>query len=122
MRTLGTSAKSMSAPSGVTDPTPGNNSATDSDTITASADLAVTATGPATAVAGQTIAYSITVNNPGPSNAASVSLTDTLAAGVTFVSLASPGGWTCTTPAVGASGRSVAPIRRSRRAARARSR
>ncbi len=42
--------------------------------------------------------------NAGPSNAATVALADTLPAGTTFVSLASPGGWSCTTPAVGAGG------------------
>ena len=43
----------VTAPAGVTDPTPGNNSATDSDTLGASADLAVTKTdGVTTATAG----------------------------------------------------------------------
>src|SRR5207237_1242006 len=71
----------VTAPAGVTDPTPGNNSATDADTLAASADLAITKVDtPDPVVAGNNITYTITVNNAGPSNAASVSLSDTLPA------------------------------------------
>ena len=70
-----------------------------------SADLSVTKVDtPDPAFAGNNLAYTITVNNAGPSNAASASLSDPLPAGTTFVSLGSPGGWGCTTPAAGASG------------------
>ncbi len=95
----------VTAPAGVTDPTPGNNSATDSDTLAPQADLSVTKVDtPDPVVAGNNITYTITVNNAGPGNAASVSLSDTLPTGTTFVSLSSPGGWSCTTPSVGAGG------------------
>ncbi|HEV7509674.1 MAG TPA: IPTL-CTERM sorting domain-containing protein, partial [Thermoanaerobaculia bacterium] len=95
----------VTAPAGVTDPTPGNNSATDSDTISASADLSVTKTDAFDpSVGGVNMTYTITVTNAGPSSATSASLSDTLPAGTTFVSLASPAGWSCTTPAVGAGG------------------
>ncbi len=48
----------MTAPAGVTDPTPGNNSATDSDTLAASADLAITKTdGVTTATPGGSVTY-----------------------------------------------------------------
>ena len=95
----------VSAPAGVTDPNPGNNSATDTDTLGASADLFVTKTdSPDPVIAGNNLTYTITVANAGPSNAAAASLADSLPAGTTFVSLASAGGWSCTTPAVGASG------------------
>ena len=77
------------------DPTPANNTSTASTTVTASADLAITKTGPATVVAGGAVSYSLVVVNNGPSDAAAVSVTDTLPAGVTFVS-ASGTGWTCT--------------------------
>jgi uncharacterized repeat protein (TIGR01451 family) len=92
--------------SATTDPTPGNNSATATTTIGAgSADLAVTKTdAPDPVVAGQNITYTITASNAGPSNATTATLTDTLPAGTTFVSLSTPAGWTCTTPAVGAGG------------------
>jgi uncharacterized repeat protein (TIGR01451 family) len=70
-----------------------------------SADLQVTNNdAPDPVVAGSNLVYTIGVNNAGPSDAASVSLTDSLPAGTTFVSLASPGSWSCTTPAVGAHG------------------
>jgi len=95
----------VTAPAGVTDPTPGNNSATDTDTVAASADLSVTKTDAFDPAAGGiNFNYTITVTNAGPSPAASVSLSDTLPAGTTFVALSSPGGWSCTTPAVGAGG------------------
>jgi len=90
----------VTAPAGVTDPTPGNNSATDSDTLAAQADLSVTKVDtPDPVTAGNNITYTITVNNAGPSNATSVSLSDTLPAGTTFVSLPAVAGWSCTTGA-----------------------
>ena len=60
------------------------------------ADLSITKTGPASVTAGGAVAYQLAVANNGPSAAANVSVTDTLPAGVTFVSVnASNGGWTC---------------------------
>jgi uncharacterized repeat protein (TIGR01451 family) len=95
----------VTAPAGVTDPTPGNNSATDTDTLGGSADLSVIKTDAFDpAVGGINFNYTITVTNAGPSSATSASLSDTLPAGTTFVSLSSPAGWSCTTPAVGAGG------------------
>ena len=85
--------------------TPGNESATATTTVAASADLSVTKVDtPDPVTSGTNLTYTITVSNAGPSDAASVSLADTLPAGTTFVSLSSPGGWSCTTPAVGAGG------------------
>jgi uncharacterized repeat protein (TIGR01451 family) len=82
-----------------------NNSQTLATPINTSADLGVTKTESSDPVnAGSNLTYTITVNNVGPSNAASASLSDTLPAGTTFVSLSSPGGWSCTTPAVGTGG------------------
>jgi uncharacterized repeat protein (TIGR01451 family) len=90
----------VAAPAGVTDPTPGNNSATDNDTLAAQADLSVTKVDtPDPVTAGANLTYTITVNNAGPSNATSVSLSDTLPAGTTFVSLPAVAGWSCTTGA-----------------------
>ena len=61
----------VSAPTGVTDPDPANNSATDTDTLTAQADLAITKTdGVTTATPGGSVTYTITASNAGPSNAA----------------------------------------------------
>lgn len=53
---------------------------------------------------GGTLVYTIQVSNKGPDDAAAVQMNDTLPAGASFLSLASPAGWSCTTPAVGASG------------------
>jgi uncharacterized repeat protein (TIGR01451 family)/CSLREA domain-containing protein len=100
-----TNTATVSAPGGVTDPTPGNNFSTDSDTLTTSSDLSVTKVDtPDPVLAGNNLTYTITVNNAGPSNASSVSLSDTLPSGTTFVSLAPPGGWSCSTPGVGSTG------------------
>jgi uncharacterized repeat protein (TIGR01451 family) len=59
------------------------------------ADLSLTKTAsPPTVAQGGTIDYTLTVTNNGPSQALNVTVTDTLPAGVTFVS-ASGTGWTC---------------------------
>ena len=68
------------------DPNGGNNTASQSVTVTSQADLTITKSGPATAIAGQNIVYTITVTNNGPSTASGVSVTDTAPAGITFVS------------------------------------
>jgi uncharacterized repeat protein (TIGR01451 family) len=83
-----------------------NNSDTVLTTVTPNADLSVVKDGPDSIVAGENVAYTITVTNGGASTASSVSLTDTLPAGTTFVSLTRTGGpeFSCTTPAVGANG------------------
>ena len=60
--------------------------ATDSDAITARADLGITKTGPASIVAGNNLVYTITVTNTGPSDAAGVVVSDATPAGLTFVS------------------------------------
>jgi uncharacterized repeat protein (TIGR01451 family) len=72
--------------------------------IAAPADMAVTKTGPASSTTGSVISYTITVMNNGPNPAINASMTDTLPAGTTFSSLASPGGWNCVTPSVGSAG------------------
>lgn len=56
------------------------------------------------AVAGQNLGYQITVSSEGPDDALNVQLSEPLPAGTTFVSLSAPAGWSCATPAVGASG------------------
>jgi uncharacterized repeat protein (TIGR01451 family) len=63
------------------------------------ADLGVTKTGPAAALAGSNVTYTITVTNSGPSDAASVTLTDVLPPNTTFVSESQASGplFTCTT-------------------------
>src|SRR6185436_15811596 len=65
---------------------PANNSVTATVEVTASADLQITKTGPASVVPGTNVVYTITVTNTGPSDAASVVVTDATPAGLTFVS------------------------------------
>jgi uncharacterized repeat protein (TIGR01451 family) len=81
-----------------TDPNPTNNVATVTTTVATAgqADLAVTKTGtPNPVLAGNNITYTITVTNNGPAAAANVTLTDTLPANTTVVSISTPAGWTC---------------------------
>ena len=76
----------VTAPAGAVDGDTANNTATSSVTLTPSADLQVTKSGPATAVAGTNVVYTITVTNAGPSDATGVTLTDPTPPGLTFVS------------------------------------
>ncbi len=74
---------SVGLPAGYTDPIPGNNSATDTDTVTTvSADLSITKTDVPTSTTytpGGSITYSIVVSNPGASTTAvtGATVTDT---------------------------------------------
>ena len=92
----------------VTSPTYTNDTsqASTSDTVTIAhlTDLAVVKTGPSAPVPGTDVSYSLAVANNGPSaTLATVTVTDTLPAGTTFVSASSAGNaWTCT--AAGAPG------------------
>jgi uncharacterized repeat protein (TIGR01451 family) len=83
------------------DPNGNNNASTAMTTVSASADVSVAKTGPAAALAGSNVTYTITLQNLGPSDAASVTLTDVLPAGTTFVSESQTTGptFTCTTGA-----------------------
>jgi uncharacterized repeat protein (TIGR01451 family) len=68
------------------DPNSTNNSASASLNGNPLADLAIVKTGPASALPGDTLAYTIVVTNNGPSDAANVVADDALPAGTTFVS------------------------------------
>ncbi len=65
---------------------PADNIASASTLVGPSADLGVVKTGPATAGAGGTVAWTLVATNAGPSAATGVTIVDTLPAGVTFVS------------------------------------
>ena len=69
---------------------PADNTASASTLVGPSADLAVVKTGPATASAGGTVAWTLVATNAGPSAATGVNVVDTLPAGVTFVSRPRP--------------------------------
>jgi uncharacterized repeat protein (TIGR01451 family) len=85
----------------------GANSATVTDVVATGtqADLALgTVATPITAIAGNNISYTQTVTNNGPAAATAVSFTEATPTNTTFASVSAPVGWTCTTPAVGATG------------------
>ncbi|HEY0553095.1 MAG TPA: hypothetical protein VGG20_02455, partial [Thermoanaerobaculia bacterium] len=94
----------VQAPAAVPDPVAGNNSATDTDTLTPQADLAITKTdGKTTAVPGASVTYTITVANNGPSNASGVTVADSfpgILSGITWTCTASAGSH-CTASGVG---------------------
>jgi uncharacterized repeat protein (TIGR01451 family) len=96
--TAGTSLlDTASVTSDTTDPNPANNSSSLTTTVAVSADLAVVKKGPLTITAGTSVTYILTVTNNGPSDAQTVSLTDTLPTGLTRVSETQVGGtdnWT----------------------------
>ncbi|MCB1637145.1 MAG: DUF11 domain-containing protein, partial [Xanthomonadales bacterium] len=77
--------------SGITDPAPGNNSATDTDTLNPTGDLVITKTdGLTDAVPGSAITYSIVATNTGPSTVTGASVVDTLPVGLVGAT------WSCT--------------------------
>jgi uncharacterized repeat protein (TIGR01451 family) len=77
--------------SGVTDPTPGNNSDDNTVTIEPNADLSIAKTPPSGMTAGDNADYTFTTTNDGPSDVSSYTVTDTLDPNLTFVS-STPGG------------------------------
>lgn len=93
--------------SGTVDPLLSNNSASVTTIVgsAATSDLTITNTGsPNPVTAGQNVTFTQQVANLGPAAATSVNLTETVPTNTTFVSLATPAGWTCITPAVGGTG------------------
>jgi len=77
---------SATVSSTTTDPSAGNNTAVKTTSITGSADLTITKSGPASSTAGSTLTYTITVTNNGPSDATVVSVSDATPANTTFTS------------------------------------
>jgi uncharacterized repeat protein (TIGR01451 family) len=78
------------------DPNTSNNAAVGRVSFIASANLSLTKTAPASAIAGSNFSYSFTVTNGGPSQAANVVLKDTLPAGISIVSVTPGAGNSCT--------------------------
>ena len=91
-------SNTVSVGSAVTDPTPGNNTATVTSTIAQSADLRLSKLAtPEVVQAGSAITYTLNVVNTGPSNAAAVVLADDLPDGLTVLpdGVSAPAGVTC---------------------------
>ncbi len=84
----GTLSNTAVVAASVTDPDSGNNMATDDDTVLEpEADLSVSKVDDADpVVAGSTLIYTITVDNPGPSDAVNVVVSDSLPGEVTLIS------------------------------------
>lgn len=71
----------------------------------AATDLSISvADTPDPVTAGMALSYAVEVSNLTATAADTVNWSTTLAAGTTFQSLTAPGGWSCTTPAVGSAG------------------
>ena len=89
----------ISQPPGITDPTPGNNTASDVDSSDAQADLSVSKDDGLTVIApGETLEYTVVVSNAGPSDVQGAELTDAIPAEILSWD------WSCTAAAGGASG------------------
>src|SRR5207302_979312 len=89
-----------------TDTNSGNNASSVVTTGTGSADVSIVKTAAAAATAGSNLTYYINVTNNGPSDAASVTMSDTLPPNTTFVSesqLTGPS-FTCINPPSGGTG------------------
>ncbi len=101
-----TNTATVAAPAGATDPDGANNSASDTDTVTAApivADLAITKDdGTATVAAGAATTYTLTVTNGGPSPVTGALLSDPAVAGLakTAVVCAAAPGQCVTAPTV----------------------
>jgi uncharacterized repeat protein (TIGR01451 family)/fimbrial isopeptide formation D2 family protein len=63
---------------------PTNNSSTASTPLVVSGDVRLSKTGPATVIAGQTVTYTVTITNDGPSDATGVSVADPTPARLVF--------------------------------------
>ena len=77
----------------IVDPDLTNNSATDTDNVVRSANLSITKTDSADPVVpGQAFTYTLTVANGGPSDAATLTVSDTVPAQFTVTNVTSPAG------------------------------
>ncbi len=82
--------------SGTPDPNPSNDSAQVSTAVTAGADLALSkSTSPAPAISGQSVTFTLTARNLGPSAAQNVTVVDPMPAGFVITGGSAPAGWTC---------------------------
>ncbi|MBV9070738.1 MAG: IPTL-CTERM sorting domain-containing protein [Acidobacteria bacterium] len=101
-----TISQNFNVNSSASDPNNANNSVVVTTSyVVPQANLAVTnSDAPDPVNSGGTITYTQTITNNGPDAAANAHITESIGSGVTFQSLVSPGGWSCTTPAIGGTG------------------
>lgn len=88
--TTGAIVNSATVSSATPDPVGGNETDSATTNVTAEADLAISKTGPATAIAGTQVTYTLQVTNNGPSDASAISVADATPAGYTFASATAP--------------------------------
>ncbi len=102
----GTVSTAFTAGSASADPNNANNSETeDTAYVVPDADISVTnSDSPDPSTQGGTITYTQSITNNGPDPATSATFAQGTPVGTTFQSLSAPGGWSCTTPAVGGTG------------------
>jgi uncharacterized repeat protein (TIGR01451 family) len=86
---LGAVTSTVTVTTSANDPNPTNDTASETTTVVASADLKVAMTHKGWFRAGTQGSYSLTISNGGPSTATDVVVTITLPAGMTFVSAGS---------------------------------
>ena len=100
----GTLSNTASVDTTTTDPNPDNDSSTTETTVDSSTSITLNKTLASTEItAGAPVDYSFQVINNGPADARSITLSDTLPAGLTFVGIVgqtAPAGltWTCSEP------------------------
>lgn len=90
----GPATNTATVSSGSSDPAPNNNNAVFTTNVITAADLKLDKSGPVSAEPGTTFAYTLTVQNLGPSAAPDVTVTDFLPTGMTYVGAPDPN-WVC---------------------------
>jgi uncharacterized repeat protein (TIGR01451 family) len=92
--------------SSTSDPSTGNNTEGETTTVNTQADVEIVSKtdAPDPVSAGNELRYIITFRNNGPSDAAGVSISDTVPTNTTFVSVNPPLAWSCSAPATGGTG------------------
>lgn len=86
-----TNTVKVSPPLGLTDPTPANDQAQDTDSLTPQSDLSIGVTdSPDPAAVGAPLVYTLNVFNAGPSDVTSFQVINSLPSGVTFQSATAP--------------------------------
>ncbi len=79
----------------LTESSTANNSATDTDTVVPAADISIVKTATSTFAVGNNATYRLAVGNAGPQSAAgTITVSDTLPAGLSYIS-GTGTGWTC---------------------------